>query len=208
LYQIPVISPAAIKQQKASRYIHLLAAFLMMGNAWGVFDDSAQPALFFVVLQAAMSIMTVTYVVTGKKLFANELLSHRLFRLAECILLAWASWYFYSFLHYPLMSFLEAVSVVGLFYLLIAEKHLFKPPFIQLDKDGIRLPAADNHKLISWTAVDNLRIRNDYVSVNTLANLFIQYETARTYSEAELDSMNAWCFQQLPSTKNASNTQA
>jgi len=204
LYQIPVISSAALKQQKAARYIHLLAAFLMMGNAWGVFEDNAQPGLFFVVVHSAMSIMTVTYVVTGKKLFTNELLSHRLFRIAEIILLTWASWYFYSFLHYHLMSLLQAVSVAGLCYLLVTEKYLFKEQFIQLDKDGIHLPAADQHKLITWTSIDNLRIRNDYVSVNTLENRFIQYETAHAYSEAELDSMNAWCFQQLPSAKNAS----
>ncbi len=180
----------------------------MLGNAWGVFNDHASPNLFFVVVQVAMSLMTISYVVAGKKLFPEIILTHRLFRGAEILILTYASYYFYSHLHYPLMSFLEAVSVVGLCYLLIAEKHLFKPPFIQFDKDGIRLPAADNQKLISWKSVDNLRIRNDYVSVNTLANRFIQYETARTYSEVELDSMNAWCFQQLPSTKNASSTKA
>lgn len=180
----------------------------MLGNAWGVFNDNASPNLFFVVVQVAMSLMTISYVIGGKKLFSNELLSHRIFRCAEILMLTYASYCFYTYQHYHLMSFLEAVSVVGLCYLLIAEKHLFKPPFIQFDKDGIRLPAADNQKLISWTSVDNLRIRNDYVSVNTSANRFIQYETAHTYSEAELDSMNAWCFLHLPSTNNASKTQA
>ena len=208
MYQIPVISSAAIKQQKASRYIHLLTAFLMMGNAWGVFDDNPHPGLFFVVIQAAVSIMTLTYVITGKKLFTNELLSHRLFRMAEIILLAYASWYFYTFLHYQLMSFFEALSASGLCYLLISERFLFREQMIRLDKDGIHLPAAEDHKLISWTSVDNLRIRNDFISVNTLDNRFIQYETAHIYSEVELDSMNAWCFQQLPSTKNASSTKA
>jgi hypothetical protein len=208
LYQIPVISTEAIRQQKAARYIHLLAAFLMLGNAWGVFNDNASPNLFFVVVQVAMSLMTISYVIGGKKLFPNELLSHRIFRCAEILMLTYASYCFYTYQHYHLMSFFEAVSTAGLCYLVISERYLFREQVILLDEEGIRLPAADNHKLISWTSVDNLRIRNDYVSVNTLANRFIQYETAHTYSEAELDSMNAWCFQHLPSTNDASNTQA
>lgn len=207
MYQIPVISSAAIKQKKAAKYIHLLSAFLMMGNAWGVFDNNTHPSLLFVVAQAAMSIMTITYVITGKKIFTKELLSHRLFRLTEILVLAYASWYFYTILHAQLISFLVAVSTAGLCYLLVSERNLFSKQMIRLDNKGIHLPAADKHKLISWTTVDNLRIRNDYVSVNTLENRFIQYETAHTYSETELDSMNAWCFQHLTSTKKASGSQ-
>lgn len=180
----------------------------MMGNAWGVFNDHASPDLFFVVLQVAMSLLTISYVVSGRTLFPKELIAHRFFRLAEIILLSYASYYFYSILHYHLMSLLQAVSVAGLCYLLMAERYVFKSQFIQLEKDGIHLPAAEKNKLISWNSVENLRIRNDYVSVNTTENRFIQFETNHIYTETELDSMNAWCFQQLPSNKNASGKPA
>jgi len=180
----------------------------MLGNAWGVFNDNASPDLLFVVLQIAMSLLTISYVIGGKKLFPKELITHRLFRLAEIIILGYASYYFFSSLNYHLMSLLQAVSVAGLCYLLIAERSLFKPQFVQFDKEGIRLPAAENQKLISWNKIENLRIRNDYISVNTNENRFIQFETAHTYSETELDSMNAWCFKQLPAQTNSTNTQS
>jgi len=177
----------------------------MMANAWGVFNDTAQPDLIFVVLQIAVSIMIMAYVLAGKKLFPKVIATHLLFRIIEIILLIYAAYFFYSKLHMHLMSLLQTCSVLGLCYLSFSERKAFQHQIVGVDKEGIRLPAIDSRKFIAWKNVENLRIRNDYISVNTTGNRFIQYETGSTYGETELDSMNAWCFQQLSAVNKHSS---
>jgi hypothetical protein len=206
LYQIPVISTAAIKQQKAAKYIHLCSAFLMMANAWGVFNSSAHPNLIFIVSQIAVSLMTIAYVLGGKKLFPKIIVTQHTFRIAEIISLAYAAYHFYSELHLHLMSLLQAFSACGLFYLLFNEQKAFKKQLITIKENGIRLPMIENKKLLPWKEIDNLRIRNDYISINTISNRFIQYETATTYNESDLDKMNAWCFQQISAVHHATDS--
>ena len=206
LYQIPIISTAAIKQQKAAKYIHLCAAFLMMANAWGVFNSGAHPNLIFIVLQISVSLMTIAYVMGGKKLFPKIILTHHIFRIGEILLLAYAAYQFYSELHLHLMSLLQAFSAAGLFYLLFNEQKAFKKQLITITENNILLPKVENAKSLLWKEIDNLRIRNDYISINTISNRFIQYETATTYNESDLDKMNAWCFQQISAVHHATDS--
>ena len=207
MYQIPIISSAAIKQQKAAKYIHLCAAFLMLANAWGVFNASAHPSLLFIILQIAMSLMTIAYVLGGKKIFPKIILTHQIFRSLEIILLAYAANYFYSRPHLHLMSLLQAFSVIGLLYLLFSEQKAFKKQWIQITESGIRLPVIEHEKIIEWKNIDNIRIRNDYTSINTNSNRFIQYETDHLYNESDLDQMNAWCFQQIATANKPTSQQ-
>ncbi|MFN9113415.1 MAG: hypothetical protein ACK5XN_25365, partial [Bacteroidota bacterium] len=82
----------------------------------------------------------------------------------------------------------------------------FKKQLITIKENGIRLPMIENKKLLPWKEIDNLRIRNDYISINTISNRFIQYETATTYNESDLDKMNAWCFQQISAVHHATDS--
>ncbi|MFN9710850.1 MAG: hypothetical protein ACK55K_05515 [Bacteroidota bacterium] len=208
MYQIPVISTAAIKQQKAAKYIHLCAAFLMMANAWGEFNSTANPRLTFVVIQIAISIKIIFYIYGGKKFFSKPIFSHRPLRILEVVVFAYSAHYFYTQHHQHLISLLQAVTAIGLFYLFFSERKSFQKQFIQINEQGILLPAVDQMKPLLWSSIDNLRIRNDYISINTKENRFIQYENGTPFSETELDKMNAWCFQQIAATNNPTSQQS
>jgi hypothetical protein len=207
VYKIPVISVSAIKQKRAARLIHISVALLLIGNAYGAFKSTANPDLIFIVAQIAISIMIFTKVVTGDKLYTNALLSHNLFRIGEIFCLLYATYYFSNNLHNNLMSFFTLLGACGLIYLVFSEQKIFKKQLIRMDEKSIQLPIGEGGKKIAWNQIDNLRIRNDYVSINTKQNRFIQFETNHFYNDNTLDEMNAWCFRHLTAETNLSKAE-
>lgn len=196
-YTIPVHLPQVEKQLKAANLIHLLTSFLLIANAWGAFQSTPHPKLWFVVMQIALSILILSLVLGGKAIFQNKNKTARLFRIIEAIGFWHAAWFFYTEMNGMMMSLFQAIIGGGLLYLWFHERKIYRKQAVLLQEKGVLLPAFFNDRRYAWKEIENLRIRNDYFSLNTQENNFIQFEVSATFSESELDAMNAWCFQML-----------
>jgi hypothetical protein len=191
-YRIPISYLPYEKQIRSARLLHLLTSFLFMFNAWIDFQQPT-PSLLFVVVQIACSLLVFTYVILGKKLTSDAARSNFLFRLLEITGFSFAAWYFFSALNSPLQGSLVVATLIGLLYLLLMERNIFKPVDILLNEKGIRLPGMNKSQLLPWNEIDNLRIRNDFISINTKDNRFLQFEINRVLSDTDIDEMNNWC---------------
>ncbi len=190
-YKIPIFFEPFEKQKRAARLLHLLAGFLMIANAWGDFKQPT-PDLFFVVLQIAAALITLLFAYAGKKIFGSGSFMNGLVRLGEAAVLFYAAWYFNK-MNLGMMTMLQVAGAVGLLLLFVTERKIFTPCFVRIEEKGIYLPNNFNEKLIEWKDIDNMLIKNDFVSINTIQNLFIQYETGVVLSELQMDEMNAYC---------------
>lgn len=195
-YTIPIYYEPFEKQKKAAKLLHLLAAFLMIANAWGNFHQPT-PSLLFVLVQISVALLTFLFVVTGTKIFPQTTLSNTIFRLTQAFALIYASFYFFQAMHLNFMGILQLSGSIGLFLLLYSERSLYQPSTIVIDSTGVRAPANFGKRLIEWSNIENMRIRNDYISINTRQNQFVQFETNAVLSELEMDQMNAFCIQQF-----------
>ena len=199
-YSIPVFSEQIDRQKKAARLLHLLAGFLMIANAWGDFKQP-NPNLLFVVVQVATALLVVLYAFASKKFFPEGARTNGLFRILEAGVLLYAAWYFLSVMNLSLMGTLQLIAGAGLLLLFFTERQVFAPVQITISETGIQLPGSVSRRLLEWKDVENMRIRNDYVSINTRQNQFIQFETGTILSEQQIDEMNAWCIQQFTSDR-------
>lgn len=190
-YTIPIFFEPFEKQKKAARLLHLLAGFLMIANAWGAFKNPT-PNLFFIVVQIAAALVIISYAFSGKKWAANQNSSNGLMRLLAATVLFYASSYFFN-INDSLRSLLQVFGALGLLLLFFTERKIFKPCTVTIDEKGVHTPANLNDRLIEWKDVDNMLIKNDFVSINTVQNHFIQYETGALLSELQMDEMNAYC---------------
>lgn len=191
-YSIPIFFEPFERQKKAARLIHLLAGFLMLANAWGDFNQPT-PSLFFTVVQIAGALLTIVFALAGKKLFQLHKSTHRLFRLMEAIIFVYAAWYFFEVMNLRMMGFLQIVAAIGLLLLFSTEKNIFSPTAVTIDEKGITTPGNRKNRFMPWSSIDNILIKNDFVSVNTKQNHFIQFETGSILSELQMDEMNAFC---------------
>lgn len=190
-YKIPIFFEPFEKQKKAARLLHLLAGFLMIANAWGDFKTPT-PNLIFIVVQIAAALLIISYAFSGKRWSANQNSSNGLMRLLAAAVLFYASSYFFN-INDSLRSLLQVFGALGLLLLFFTERKIFKPSILTIDEKGVHTPANLKDRLIEWKDVDNMLIKNDFVSINTVQNHFIQYETGAVLSELQMDEMNAYC---------------
>ncbi|HMO32064.1 MAG TPA: PH domain-containing protein [Lacibacter sp.] len=195
-YTIPVFYEPLERQRKAARVLHLLAAFLMIANAWGDFNQPT-PNYVFVLVQLSAAVLVLLFAFLGKKIFPNHGGTNSVFRLLEVVVLLQATWYFFTVMHLNFMATLQVIAAGGLLLLYFSERILFQDPVVRISDKGIDLPGGFRRKHLAWTDVENMRIRNDYISINTKQNRFIQLETGTTLGELQMDEMNAFCREQF-----------
>ena len=195
-YSIPVYFEPFERQKKAARLIHLLAGFLMIANAWGDFNQPT-PDLIFVVVQVAGAMLCILFAFAGKKVFPDSKNTNQLFRLIEGLLFVYAAWYFFSKMNLTFMGLLQVLAAIGLLLLFITERKIFSETKVRIDEKGIYTPNNLSDRFIAWNEIENMLIKNDFISINTQKNQFIQYETNSILSEIEMDEMNAFCREQF-----------
>jgi len=190
-YKIPIFFEPFEKQKKAAILLHLLAGFLMMANAWGDFKQPT-PVLLFVVVQITGALLSILFALMGKRMLSKQSGVNSIFRLAEASILFYASWYFFG-MNMTLMGMLQMVGGLGLLLLFFTERKIFSSCFIRMDERGVYTPNNIGDRLIEWKDIELMLIKNDFVSINTRQNHFIQYETGIVLSELQMDEMNAYC---------------
>lgn len=191
-FHIPVLYEPFMRQRKAARLLHLLASFLMIANAWGAFQQPT-PNLLFVGVQLGTAFLILLFVFTGTKIFPDTGTTNGIFRLLGAFVLLYAAWMFYIILNLTLLANLQLLAGVGLLLLFFTERHIFANATVTISEAGIRYPSGNRHRLLHWNEVDDMRIRNDYISINTRSNQFLQFESATVLSELQIDTMNAFC---------------
>ena len=168
----------------------------MIANAWGDFNQPT-PDLIFVVVQVAGALLCILFAFAGKKVFPQSKNTNQVFRLIETLLFAYAAWYFFTKMNLTLMGFLQVLAAIGLLMLFITERKIFSATNIRIDDKGIHTPNNLADRFIAWNEIENMLIKNDFISINTIKNQFIQYETNIILSELEMDEMNAFCREQF-----------
>ncbi|MFY7838662.1 MAG: hypothetical protein ACOVP7_00240 [Lacibacter sp.] len=190
-YNIPIFFEPFEKKKKAARLLHLLAGFLMIANAWGDFKNPT-PNLLFVVVQIAAALILISYAFTGKKWSANQGAANGIIRILGAVVLFHAASYFYT-INDSLRSLLQVFGAAGLLLLFFTERKIFKQCVVTIDEKGVHTPANLKDRVIEWKDIENMIVKNDFVSINTVQNHFIQYETGAVLSELQMDEMNAYC---------------
>lgn len=190
-YRIPIFFEPFEKQKKAARLLHLLAGFLMIGNAWGEYKTPT-PAIFFIVVQIAAALLLILYAFTGKKWLSDQSRSNGLFRIFGAAVLFYAAWHFWE-LNESMRASLQFFAGAGLLFLFFTERKIFAICNVIIDEKGVHTPDNLKQRLIEWKNIDNMIVKNDFVSINTIQNQFIQYETGAVLSELQMDEVNAFC---------------
>lgn len=171
--------------------MHLLAGFLLLLNAYGDFKQN-QPNTLFLVAQIASALLVLVFAASGAGMIRDEARGNGWFRLLEAAMFLYAARYFQT-LHLMLPAVLQFIAAAGLLLLYISERKIFAPTYIALNEEGIIIPDNFKSAKIPWSAVQHVILRNDFLSIDTRDNRFLQYEVSEVLSDAVIDEVNAYC---------------
>lgn len=81
--------------------------------------------------------------------------------------------------------------------LLFTERKIFHDAFLNLGKNNITIPGYFSNKVLPWSVIENIIVRQDYVTIYIPRNRYIQYEVLSELSEAEIKNINLFCQQHI-----------
>lgn len=81
--------------------------------------------------------------------------------------------------------------------LLFTERKVFHDSFLTLEEKSVSIPGYFSNRILPWEAIENLIIRQDYVTIYLPQNKYLQHEVAVELSEKEVEDLNNFCQQQL-----------
>lgn len=120
---------------------------------------------------------------------------------------------FFSF-GFLMMRIGRSMDYIGLFIwgaltliLFFSEKRVFKETMLQLTEKGIVIPGTYREYLVDWQTLENVVVRNDFVTLFHRGKKYLQYQVLQDLSELELVKMNAFCREMIERSGTAENAQ-
>lgn len=149
-------------------------------------------SITFLVVQMSAAFLVLAFAATGKGFSKETSANHRFFRLLEAAMFIYASVFFYG-LNLVFPSLLQAITGAGILILSFTEKNIFEPTQIRISENGIELPHNFKKNIIAWSSISNMIIKNDFISIDTKNNQFLQYEISEMLTDEKIDAINAFC---------------
>ena len=114
----------------------------------------------------------------------------------------------FTYLGFMLTGVGRSIDYIGVFIfaflsilLLFSERRIFNETTIFLDKNGIRIPGYYRDHLVQWSELDNVRVREDFITIFHRRQKYLQYQVMQDLSTLELAKLNAFCNEMIESVE-------
>ena len=85
--------------------------------------------------------------------------------------------------------------------LLFTERKIFTDTIITLGEEGIKIPGYYREHLVSWNEVENVVIREDFITVFHIRQKYLQFQVLQDLSTLEIAKLNAFCKEMVDQAK-------
>jgi hypothetical protein len=83
------------------------------------------------------------------------------------------------------------------FLLIFSEKKIFSETVLTLTEEGIRIPGSYKEHLVEWKTLDEVTVRQDFITLFHRDKKYLQYQVMQDLSELEVVKMNAFCREKI-----------
>ena len=77
--------------------------------------------------------------------------------------------------------------------LLLTERKIFTETIIKLETEGIKIPGYYKEHLINWSEVENVVVREDFITIFHVKQKYLQFQVMQDLSTLETAKLNAFC---------------
>lgn len=188
---LPVIHPAFSRLQRNGRFLHLIAALLILGHALAhLRNNHPDPFYFSCLLIIGLDILILVFAL--RQALSDWPLVNLIFRMIE--------WIF--FLGIGLFALSRHDWIIAAFHLLLALAYLFlfycerqigREEFLSIQHTGIRVPDLPGSKFLQWSGIT--RVEADYHSIRifSVRRKRYQFPLRQKMEFEELDQIHEFC---------------
>lgn len=187
----PVIHPSFQKLKSSGRFLHLLAATLLLIHA---LTHSHQPhsSPVYIGCLVFMALDIFILVMAGKNIASDMPVVNLFFRLVEVLfflgigitLLLESRWF---------MGGLHLVIGLAYCYLLRLEKRMMHNEYLAIHHSGITIPALPDNRFLIWTQINHIDAQYDSITIDTASDTSYRFHLQKNLQFEELDQIHEFC---------------
>lgn len=205
---------AQTKKKNQTTSLHLITGFallgigaftFLMGNAdWvkTVFHATIIPSKILATLSIIYGLM-VLFLVFFKGQWLKIAANNKVIRMAHIFDASFLSIIF-LLSQWWLAAGITAVLALANAYAIFHEKKLNDVLFVQIDNEGILLPANARRKNLKWTETNRIILRHGNLTIDTSDNFLYQWPIKK--SNIEIDEIEAFCLAKIKASMSDRQT--
>jgi len=191
MYSIAVKIDDIEKRRRSTGFLHIVVGFFLILKTAEEVRTNGYPNYLVTLPLLALASAALFYGFFRKKIDITAALNGRL-RILEAI----------GLLVLAVLFFREGNSVNGWLLVFVAgaamlifftERQLFSPVYILLEENGISVPGAYGTHLIPWEALEQVVVREDFLTIFHKKQKYLQYQVSEDLTALEVTKMNAFC---------------
>lgn len=183
------------RRKKSTGLFHVVAGLFLLANIAEYYKQLNYQNFFSVLPMYLVAVASLLYGLFRNKMDPKAKFNHWMRMLQFLIFSVLGILMLKTKMDFRNISlFLWAVICI---LLLFTERKIFHDAFLNLSKNNITIPGYFSNKVLPWSVIENVIVRQDYVTIYIPRNRYIQYEVLSELSEAEIKDINFFCQQHI-----------
>ena len=195
MYKLAVKIDGIERRKNSTGLLHIIAGFFLFSNG-GTFFKLINYQNFLSVLPVFLvAALSLIYGFFRKKIDPHAKYNHWI-RMIQFLTFAGLGIAFIGFkVEWKYITlFVWAIIIL---FLMFTERKIFHDTDIQLKKEGVFIPGYFTSHQIPWDVIEDLVIRQDFVTIFRRNQKFVQLEMLQKVDDSEIKKMNAYCKEQI-----------
>lgn len=190
MLSIPVKIEGIERRKRSTGLLHIVAGFFLIANA-GTYNELTNYGHVLAVIPIYLvALISLFYGFLRKRTDPNARYNHWL-RMVQFLV--------FAVLGILMVNFGKTITVLSLFLwaavtilLLFTERKIFHDAALTLKEDGIHIPGYFKHHVMPWHLIEELVLRQDYVTILRKDKKYVQLELLSAMEPQEIEQINRY----------------
>jgi hypothetical protein len=190
MLNIPVKIEGIERRKRSTGLLHVVAGFFLIANAGTYNELTNYKDLLTITPIYLVALISLLYGFLRKRIDPNARYNQWI-RLAQFLV--------FAVLGVVMINMGKTVTVLSLFLwvsvtilLLFTERKIFHDAALTLKEDGIHIPGYFKHHLLPWYLIEELILRQDYVTILRKDKKYVQLELLSAIDPLEIEQINQY----------------
>jgi hypothetical protein len=195
MHRIAIKIDGIERRKKSTGLFHVVAGLFLLANTAEYYKESGFKNFFSVLPMLLVGLVSLIYGLFRKKLDPAASFNHWI-RVSQFLMFSILGvLMLQSKIEFRNISLLLWAAICIM--LLFTERKIFHDAFLLFSKNNITIPGYFSNKVIPWSVIENIVVRQDFVTIYYPGNRYMQYEMLTEVTDTDIKTINLFCQQQI-----------
>ena len=195
MHRIAIKIDGIERRKKSTGLFHVIAGLFLIANSAEYYKQLNYQNFFAVLPMYLVATASLLYGLFRNRMDPHAEFNHWMRMLQFLVFSILGILMLKSKIEFRNMSLL--IWAVVCILLLFTERKVFHDAYLSVGKSNITIPGYFSNKVIPWSVIDNVIVRQDYVTIYYPQNRYLQYEVMSQLNDLEIKNINVIDFYQL-----------